>query len=76
MDTYSEIFNLLLNDKYLGIVHWGLWFDVKRKNLWGHINTNEFKSFVKNYAFFNSDKVFCNDFTRETGLDDLAFSQQ
>jgi len=43
MDTYSEIFNLLLNDKYLGIVHWGLWFDVKRKNLWGHINTNEFK---------------------------------
>jgi len=71
-DTYEDVFNLLLGHHFKGIVHWGLWFDVK-PSVWNNIHPDDFQSFVNNYKFFNSQQYFCNDFTLQSGLDSIAF---
>jgi len=61
-------------NKYKATPHWGLWYDVQ-PSIWNNINTDDLQQFVANYRFFNHDQWFCNDFTKQSGLDKLAFSQ-
>ena len=68
--TLLKIQDLCMGERYKGKPHLGLYFHVE-KNIWRN-HGDAFKEFVDVYKQFNSHKIFCNAFTKESGLDKYA----
>eukprot|EP01084_Bolivina_argentea_P276429 471669_1 len=77
--AYNNSVTLLTNtlnwflSQYKGKIHWGEWFDETNplgyEKWWQNILQSNKDSFFANYKKFNSDKVFSNTFTANSGMD-------